>query len=211
MTLAPEAVRSMFDRIAPVYDAMNRVMTAGLDVRWRRLTAEAAVRPGDRVLDAACGTGDLAVEALRAGGAVTGLDFSPAMLDAARTRFAGRPDVEIVDHNFNAALPDIGSFDVVVSAFAIHHCSHDRKRALYAEVFERLEPGGVFLNLEHVDSATPELHEAFLQAIAADEDPSNKLTAVETQLQWLREIGFEQVDCHWKWREMALLAGEKPA
>ena len=58
MTLAPDAVRTMFDRIAPVYDAMNRVMTVGLDLRWRRLAAAAVVRPGDRVLDAACGTGD---------------------------------------------------------------------------------------------------------------------------------------------------------
>ena len=58
MTMAPDAVRSMFDRIAPVYDVMNRVMTAGLDVRWRRLAAESVVRGGDRVLDAACGTGD---------------------------------------------------------------------------------------------------------------------------------------------------------
>ncbi|HSS37933.1 MAG TPA: class I SAM-dependent methyltransferase, partial [Polyangia bacterium] len=55
MTLAPEGVRSMFDRIAPVYDAMNRVMTLGLDQRWRRITAEATVRPGDRVLDGCCG------------------------------------------------------------------------------------------------------------------------------------------------------------
>ena len=56
-TLAPEGVRTMFDRIAPVYDVMNHVMTAGLDRRWRRLTAESVVRPGDRVLDACCGTG----------------------------------------------------------------------------------------------------------------------------------------------------------
>ena len=70
VTLAPDAVRSMFDRIAPVYDAMNRVMTVGLDLRWRRLAAAAAVRPGDRVLDAACGTGDLALADLRAGAGV---------------------------------------------------------------------------------------------------------------------------------------------
>ena len=62
-TLSPDGVRTMFDRIAPVYDLMNRLMTAGLDQRWRRMTAEAAVRPGDRVLDACCGTGDLAVAA----------------------------------------------------------------------------------------------------------------------------------------------------
>ena len=81
MTLAPEGVRTMFDRIAPVYDVMNRVMTAGLDVRWRKLAAAAAVHPGDRVLDAACGTGDLAIADKRAGASrVTGLDFSEQML-----------------------------------------------------------------------------------------------------------------------------------
>jgi demethylmenaquinone methyltransferase/2-methoxy-6-polyprenyl-1,4-benzoquinol methylase len=77
----------MFDRIAPVYDVMNRVMTAGLDVRWRRLAAESAVREGDRVLDAACGTGDLAIADLKAGaGKVTGLDFSEKMLERARAK-----------------------------------------------------------------------------------------------------------------------------
>jgi len=70
--LAPDAVRTMFDRIAPVYDAMNRTMTAGLDRRWRAETARAVVSPGDRVLDACCGTGDLAIAAQRAGGRVTG-------------------------------------------------------------------------------------------------------------------------------------------
>ena len=91
--LAPDAVRGMFDRIAPVYDVMNRVMTAGLDLRWRRIAAEAVVRPGDRVLDACCGTGDLAVAARERGGAVTGLDFSPAMLARARRK---APEVEWV-------------------------------------------------------------------------------------------------------------------
>jgi demethylmenaquinone methyltransferase/2-methoxy-6-polyprenyl-1,4-benzoquinol methylase len=87
LTLAPDSVRSMFDRIAPVYDVMNRVMTAGLDVRWRRLAAQAAVRKGDRVLDAACGTGDLAIADRKAGaGRVTGLDFSEQMLVRARRK-----------------------------------------------------------------------------------------------------------------------------
>ncbi|HEY2940435.1 MAG TPA: class I SAM-dependent methyltransferase, partial [Gaiellaceae bacterium] len=84
--LPAEGVRAMFDRIAPVYDAMNRAMTLGLDQRWRRATVAAVVAPGDRVLDACCGTGDLALAAVRAGGRVTGLDFSERMLDRARQK-----------------------------------------------------------------------------------------------------------------------------
>src|SRR5437879_12863114 len=87
MTMAPESVRAMFDRIAPVYDVMNRVMTMGLDLRWRKLAARAVVQHGDRVLDAACGTGDLAVADRRAGAErVTGLDFSEKMLARARRK-----------------------------------------------------------------------------------------------------------------------------
>jgi ribosomal protein S18 acetylase RimI-like enzyme len=72
----------------------------------------------------------------------------------------------------------------------------------------------VFLNLEHVASPSASIHQRFLDemgVIPEDEDPSNKLLDGETQLQWLREIGFEEVDCHWKWRELALLSGRKPS
>ena len=114
-TLAPEGVRTMFDRIAPVYDLMNRLMTAGLDRRWRRLTVAAAVRPGDRVLDVCCGTGDLAVEASRAGGEVTGLDFSPRMLERARRKLhsvtwleGDALELPFADESFDAATVGFG-------------------------------------------------------------------------------------------------------
>jgi tRNA (cmo5U34)-methyltransferase len=140
-------------------------------------------------------------------------DLSPTMLEAARTRFVDEPLVRVIEYDLDDPLPDLGRFDAIVSSFAIHHCTHERKRALYSEIHAALEAGGVFYNLEHVASATPELHAEFLVALgitAEQEDASNKLLDVESQLAWLRGIGFEQVDCHWKWRELALFGGVKP-
>jgi tRNA (cmo5U34)-methyltransferase len=140
------------------------------------------------------------------------VDFSPTMLEAARKRFAGESSVRVVAHNLDGPLPALGAFDAVISCFAIHHLVHERKRALYAEIYGLLNQGGVFCNLEHVASVSPRLHQEFLEGIGftvETEDPSNKLLDVETQLGWLREIGFGDVDCHWKWRELALLAGRR--
>jgi tRNA (cmo5U34)-methyltransferase len=168
-----------------------------------------------RVLDLGSGDGLTLGMVLDSGRAATGVgaDFSAEMLGRARTRFEGDDRVEIVEHDLDEPLPaSLGRFDLVVSSFAIHHCVPDRQRALYGEVFEALVPGGQFFNLEHVASPSPAMHEAFLQAIGktlSEDDPSNKLVAVETQLGWLRDIGFTDVDCYWKWRELALLAGAR--
>lgn len=165
-----------------------------------------------RILDLGSGAGRLLalVKAARPDAQFVALDFSTTMLGELRRLFGNDSAVQIVAHDFDRPLPDLGRFDAVVSSFAIHHVHHERKRALYAEVFRALHPGGLFANLEHVDSPTPSLHRAFLKAIGwEDEDPSNKLLDLDTQMRWLREIGFGDVDCHWKWRELALFGGVK--
>jgi demethylmenaquinone methyltransferase/2-methoxy-6-polyprenyl-1,4-benzoquinol methylase len=136
-TLAPAAVEAMFDRISPVYDPMNRLMTAGLDRRWRRLTVRATVRPGNRVLDACCGTGDLALEAQRAGGRVTGLDFSERMLERARRKSTA---VEWVRGDVLALPFSDGTFDAVTIGFGIRNVE-DLEAGL-RELARVLRPGG---------------------------------------------------------------------
>ncbi len=117
--LPAEAVQRMFDRIAPVYDAMNRVMTAGLDRRWRRITVEEAVRPGERVLDACCGTGDLAIAARRHGAReVVGLDFSERMLERARAK---EPAIEWLQGDVLALPFADASFDAATVGFGIRN------------------------------------------------------------------------------------------
>jgi demethylmenaquinone methyltransferase/2-methoxy-6-polyprenyl-1,4-benzoquinol methylase len=141
--LAPDEVREMFDRISPVYDGMNRAMTLGLDRRWRRMAAQAVVRPGNRVLDACCGTGDLALACERSGGIVTGLDFSEDMLRRASRKSA------TIDWRLGDALalpfPD-GCFDAVTVGFGVRNL--DDLGAGFHELHRVLRPGGRLACLE---------------------------------------------------------------
>jgi len=172
----------------------------------------------ERVLDLGCGDGRLSALVLsaRPSASVMALDFSETMLAAARERFADQADVTVMGHDLSEPLPAAvtsgGPYDAVVSSFAIHHVSDERKRSLYAEMASLLRPGGLLANLEHVASPTAALHAAFLRALHSErfekkDDPSNILAPVEDQLGWLRETGLVDVDCFWKWRELALLAG----
>jgi SAM-dependent methyltransferase len=164
------------------------------------------------VLDLGCGDGRLAglVLANRPNvERVVAVDRSPAMLDRARHNFAGDPRVEVVVGDLEQPLAADGTFDVVVSGFAVHHLADERKRSLLGEVRDRLAPSGVFANLEVVRSATPERHADFLAAIGRDaDDPEDRLAPVEDQLAWMRAAGFGNVDCLWRWRGFALLVGE---
>jgi demethylmenaquinone methyltransferase/2-methoxy-6-polyprenyl-1,4-benzoquinol methylase len=155
LSLAPDAVRTMFDRIAPVYDLMNRVMTVGLDGRWRKLTAQSAVRPGDRVLDAACGTGDLAVADLQAGASrVTGLDFSEAMLQRARKKTVSQEArLEWIQGDMLALPFADATFDAATVGFGVRNVS-DLELAL-RELRRVLRPGGRLAILEITQARGP--------------------------------------------------------
>lgn len=185
-------------------------------VEGESVLLEHVPREARRILDLGTGDGRMLglLQADRPGMHGVGLDFSDLMLEEARGRFDAGEGIELVKHNLATPLPELGRFDAVVSSFAIHHLEHERKRSLYREVFDLLEPGGVFANFEHVASVSHRRHLAFFAAIGEpieNEDPSDRLLDVWTQVEWLREIGFEDADCYWKWLEMALLIGIKPA
>ena len=169
-----------------------------------------------RILDLGTGNGRLLALVLigRPNSEGVGLDYSEPMLAEARKRFAENKNAKVIKHDLNDPLPlELGNFGAVVSSLAIHHCTHARKKRLYQEIFNLLNPKGVFCNLEHVASSTQTLHAKFLSLVGQTletEDKSNKLLDVETQLRWLRKIGFKDVDCYWKWLELALLVGVKP-
>jgi len=133
----------MFDRIAPVYDAMNRVMTVGLDQRWRRLAVSEVVWPGDHVLDACCGTGDLAVAAEQRGGRVVGLDFSGRMLERARRKSG---TIEWVQGDALALPFEDAAFDAATVGFGVRNLA-DLAAGL-RELNRVLRPGAKLAVLE---------------------------------------------------------------
>lgn len=177
--------------------------------------AEALPPTVTRALDLGCGDGRLLQLVLDARpGAVEGIgiDSSPPMLDRARTRFAYDDRVTIVEADMQHPVSGHGSFDMIVSGFAIHHLPDDRKRSLFSEIAASLRPGGVFANLEVVACATPELQAEFHRRIGrAAGDPEDILASVEDQLVWMRTGGLTHVDCQWRWRGFALLVGQAPS
>lgn len=214
--------------------------TEQIDMMLRMI--EAGAGGVERILDLGCGGGTLAAALLSRypQARATLVDFSPPMVEEARKNLASYGDActivlhDLDDAAWREAVSD-APFDAVVSGYAIHHLSHERKRALYAEIFGLLRPGGMFVNVEHVQSATPWLQELCDEMIVdslfayhteqggeltreqvAEEfvrrpdKETNILAMVEDQCAWLRDIGFENVDCHFKWLELAVFGGRRP-
>ena len=168
------------------------------------------------------------------------VDFSEPMLDAARQRFDGQPqtfDVSYVAGDFRETdwhgdVAQPGPFDAVVSRFAIHHIPDDLKRNLYQAIFGWLRPGGMFVNIEHVASASPlyaDAHDQMMidgimasretgdaESVATayrnrQDSGANILAPVQDQVEWLRNIGFVDVDIAFKAFELSVFAGRRPA
>jgi SAM-dependent methyltransferase len=140
------------------------------------------------------------------------LDISPVMLKSLTDNFGKDASVKVIEHDLDNSLPDLGYFDAIISSFVIHHLRHSRKYSLYEEINEILNPTGVFCNLEHVSSISTGQQTKFLSLtgmLPCQEDKTNRLLSVEKQLQMLRDVGFIEVDCLWKWYELALLIGFK--
>jgi SAM-dependent methyltransferase len=160
------------------------------------------------------GTGDGRLLALLEGrhnwARAVGLDSSEPMLRRATERFRNTPTVELRKHDLGSPLTELGAPNVVLSGLAIHHLEDRRKRELYREIHALLVPGGVFANLDLVRSASPRLHQRFRREIGRPEDdPSDRLADLGEQMGWLRGVGFAEVECHFKWLELALVVSVK--
>jgi tRNA (cmo5U34)-methyltransferase len=213
--------------------------TEQLAIMVRVLRGDGARSPRS-VLDLGCGSGVLLGAVLaafpEAGG--IGVDYSPAMLEAAREALAPFEErvalvtADLADPGWVDAVS--GYFDAVVSGYCIHHLPDERKQEVYDEIHQRLAPGGMFVHTEHVASATPAVEMLFNDAmtehlyhgrreageavtldevreqyLARPDRDANLLAPLDTQLGWLRELGFAEVDCYWKWFELAIFGGRK--
>lgn len=215
-----KGVRGAFPYAADQLAIMRQLLQAGRSLR--------------RFLDLGCGDGVLAATIRRhwpAAEAVL-IDFSDPMLDAARVRFGEGAAVLKRDFAASDWTQGLGQFDAVVSGFAIHHHPDDRKQCIYREVFSLLAPGGWFINIEHTASASAlgnrlweeQMVDALYQHrqpqdstvtrkqvrhefISRQEREADHLSPVWDQCQWLRAIGFIDVDCFFKSYELAVFGG----
>lgn len=177
------------------------------------LLLDALPRRVERVLDLGTGDGRLLalVRSRYPDARGVGIDSSPPMLARAAERFGADTTIELEVHDLSQPLPVSGAFDVAVSGLAIHHLEDRRKQELFREVHVLLRPGGVLANLDLVASATTEQHERFRRAIGREEDdPADRLADLCAQLAWLRDAGFQEVDCPFKWMELTLMIAVKP-
>jgi tRNA (cmo5U34)-methyltransferase len=224
--------KQTFDGAAARYDALRRQLIPCFDAFYGMAVELLRHLPADRpvrILDVGAGTGLLAELVARRlpAARLTLLDFSEAMLAKARARFADASVPVEVRVGDSTTTPLGGPWDAVVSALSIHHLADAEKRRLYGRVLDALAPGGIFVNADNVCAEDPAVQArdraAWIAAIResglAEDELSTALerTRVDVlaplapQLGWLRELGFVEVDCAYKWRHFAVFSGRRPA
>ena len=200
-------------RLVPPFERLYRAAVDALGL---------AERPLRRVLDLGAGTGLLSVRIAQASPEAhfVLVDAAKPMLDRAAGALGDRADVLRAD--LRDELPP-GPFDAVVSGLAVHHLDDREKRLVFGRIRQALGPGGVFVNAEQVLAATPALaaadaewHRAASAALGATNEEwaaaegrmsHDRCATVEDQLRWLREVGFEDVDCLFRERRFAVVFG----
>lgn len=199
-----------------VVDYLNRINKIPHRTEGEFLLCEFISKKTSRILDLGTGNGRL-IKLLKGKIPIldsVAIDFSPPMLNEFRKEFLNDKTVEIIEHDLTYPLPiNLGRFDAIISSFAIHHLKHERKRELYSEIFFFLKPGGIFCNLDHIHSESKKLNRYFRKIMGqtpVNKEHGKRLAKIDTQLEWLVDIGFVDVDCYWKWLEFALLIGFKP-
>lgn len=200
------SARSEWSDPARVAEYLSREIPHRADAE--EMLLEALPETVDRFLDLGSGDGRLLslVRGRHPEARGIGFDASEPMLARATERFEDDPLVEIRAHDLRLPLGDLEPVDAVVSGLAIHHLEDERKRGLLEEIHALLPPGGVFANLDLVASATPRLHELFRREVGrVEDDPSDRLAGLNEQIEWLRAAGFAEVECHFKWLELALV------
>ncbi len=125
------------------------------------------------------------------------------MLKILRRLYEADKSVSIVEHDFGSQLSEIGFFDAIVSSLAIHHLRDHRNKALYSEILSMLRPGGIFCNFDHVASSSVILSQQFRKGMGSQKpvnrEHEERLSSIEEQIDWLKQIGFIDIDCYWKW------------
>ncbi|MFY9269929.1 MAG: methyltransferase domain-containing protein [Candidatus Manganitrophaceae bacterium] len=222
-------IKAVFDKSAQTYDRARQQLIPCFDEFYDAVITQIAY-PNHaklRVLDLGAGTGLLSLFISRRFpyAKITLLDLSEAMLKKARERFADQPgyfDFIVADY---VETPFSGLFDAVISALSIHHLKDERKTLLFRKISDVLVDGGVFINADQVLGSTPEIERRYRQvwlrqvrergvsdedlAAALDRMKEDRMATLESQLKWLKEAGFREVDCWYRSYNFAVFGGCK--